>query len=136
MTKSSALNQTEIPRAATVLLLNQEGKVLAVSRKDKKTDFGLPGGKVDKDETDEEAAIREAKEETGLTVTNLRLVWKNVDSHNYWTSCYLADHEGEVSSKEEGVVCWVDRDVLTNGCFGEFNKKVFEELDRFLGKNG
>ena len=52
-------------KAAMVLAFNQ-GKVLAVSRKNDKTKFGLAGGKVDPGETFIEAAIRECYEETGL----------------------------------------------------------------------
>ena len=39
---------------------------LSVSLKEDHTDFNLPGGKVEQNETFEEAAIREVKEETGL----------------------------------------------------------------------
>lgn len=36
--------------------------------------FALPGGFVEEDENVEEACIREAKEETGLSITNLSLI--------------------------------------------------------------
>lgn len=48
--------------------LEHEGKFLILLRHPDKTDgnvWGLPAGKVEKNETDEEAAIREVWEETG-----------------------------------------------------------------------
>jgi 8-oxo-dGTP diphosphatase len=40
--------------------------ILAVSRKDDPNAFGLPGGKVEHGETEEQAARRELLEETGV----------------------------------------------------------------------
>lgn len=121
--------KTTLPHAATVYLTNAEGKILGVSRKHNKNDFGLPGGKVDRGETDEEAAIREVKEETGLIVSNLRVIFEDTDDHEYWTVCFLADYSGDISSKEEGSVKWIDRDTLLSGCFGGYNKKLLNAID-------
>jgi 8-oxo-dGTP diphosphatase len=46
---------------------------------DGKEYFCLPGGGVEEGETVEEAAVREAKEETSFDVTLGRLLWKYVD---------------------------------------------------------
>jgi 8-oxo-dGTP diphosphatase len=50
-----------------------EGIVL-IERKNKPFGWALPGGFVDYGETLERAAVREAKEETSLSISNLRLV--------------------------------------------------------------
>src|SRR5690348_10633350 len=47
--------------------------VVLIERKNPPPGWALPGGFVDVGETVEHAAAREAKEETGLTVRNLRL---------------------------------------------------------------
>ena len=54
-----------------VALFNDKGEVLMVSRKDDLNSFGLPGGKLDDNETLEEGIIRETLEETGLEIFNL-----------------------------------------------------------------
>ena len=60
---------------AQVVILNDKGEVCLVSRKEDHSDFGLAGGKVDEGETYEEAAIREVKEETGLDIKNLTMIF-------------------------------------------------------------
>jgi 8-oxo-dGTP pyrophosphatase MutT (NUDIX family) len=127
-------------RKAVCVILKNGDKILGVSRKDNHTLFGLVGGKVDDtDNSLEEAAIRECKEETNLDIFNLRLI----DSREYGISedtlyeqnCFIADWEGELLTQEEynkmgetGVVKWIDTDVLINGFFGDYNKMVLEKI--------
>ena len=55
--------------ASCILIVNKDkGEFLSVSLKDDKTDFNLPGGKVELNETLEDTAIRETKEETGINI--------------------------------------------------------------------
>ena len=54
-----------------IIILYKKGIVL-VERKYPPKGWALPGGFVEYDETVEHAARREAKEETGLTLTNLK----------------------------------------------------------------
>ncbi len=58
------------------VIYDPRGRVLLIRRKNEpfKGAFALPGGLVDIGETVEEACRREALEETGLTVGDLRLV--------------------------------------------------------------
>ena len=114
--------------AATVLIIADDGKVLAVSRRDDPTAFGLPGGKVDPGETPAEAAARELEEETGLTATNLKPVFVREEGDGYTTTTFVGHVTGNIRTDEEGVVRWVHRDVLFNGPFGEYNKKLFAKL--------
>ena len=68
-------------KAVSVVLLNDEGLILAVSRKDNHNDFSFIGGKVDDSDNDDiiAAAIRETKEETGLDIYDLKLIYATHD---------------------------------------------------------
>jgi 8-oxo-dGTP pyrophosphatase MutT (NUDIX family) len=66
------MSQTLVGLAAIVAIINR-GKVLLTQREDFEV-WCLPGGHVDPGESVAQAAIREAKEETGLDVTLQRLV--------------------------------------------------------------
>ncbi len=114
-----------------VVLINPDGYTLGVSRKDNHNDFGLIGGSLeDFDATPEEGAIRETLEETGLKISNLRMIYaKSKGGRMGYT--YLADYSGEIDydkEKEPHVVKWTTFDELIKGKFGEWNKQVFQSL--------
>lgn len=113
--------------SAQVVLINEEGLILAVSRKDNHEDFGLPGGKVDPGETPEQAAIRETKEETGLDIHDLQLVF-SMFRNDYMGYTYLAKYSGEINHNEPHVVKWTLFDTIKNGSFAKFNTLVGESL--------
>ena len=58
---------------ATTLVFNNKKELLLNLRADTNT-WGIPGGSMELFETIEETAIRELKEETGITAENLELV--------------------------------------------------------------
>lgn len=114
---------------AQVVLINELGLILGVSRKDNHTDFGLPGGKMDPEDNNDPmvTAIRECKEETGLDVSDLQLVFAIHKSGNMGYT-YLAKYSGEINHNEPHVVKWVPMQVLINGSFGRYNELVSESL--------
>ena len=115
-----------IYKASLVLLINKEGKILCVSRKDNPNDFGLCGGKVDKGETFKKAAIRELFEETGLIGFNLIPIFFRKDSE-FKCVTFLSSFKGEinVSNKHEtGIVDWKEFSDIEKGSFGEYNKEL------------
>lgn len=115
---------------AQVILVNPQGLVLGVSRKDNHKDFGLCCGKMEKEDHGDptNTAIREAYEETGLNVYNLRLVFA-MHKDGYMCYTYLADYKGEINHNEPHVVKWVHYAELTKGSFGNYNKLVGESLE-------
>lgn len=54
------------------IIIEIENKIVLIERKNPPFGWALPGGFVDYGESFETAALREAKEETGLEVTDLR----------------------------------------------------------------
>lgn len=122
-------------KRAVCILIHREidgrHEVLAVSRKDDHTAFGLPGGKVEGDEPRLAAAVRELKEETGLIVEhhNMNPVFKH-EEEDYVTTTFMPfSYRGEVQSPEgEGIARWVSPEVLTNGPFGQYNRQLFKRV--------
>lgn len=98
------------------MVYDDRGNILVLERV-KKDWPGLtfPGGKVDYRESFTEAAIREVKEETGLTVKNLQLCglkqWK---SHERYIVIFFKTNafSGELKSSAEGAVFWIKRSDL------------------------
>ena len=113
--------------AACVLIMADDGKILAVSRKDNPSDLGLPGGKVDPGEQPIEAAARELTEETGLHIHDLKQVFSMHDGDSL---CYtfVGKVSGEISTTESGVIKWVDPHVLLQGSFTEYNRAMLTQL--------
>ncbi len=116
--------------SAQVVLINEDGLVLGVSRKHDHNDMGLPGGKQDPEDGDDPmvTAIRECKEETGLDVTDLKLVFAIHKGGNMGFT-YLAKYSGKIEHNEPHVVKWVPFQSLVRGTFGRYNQLVAESLD-------
>lgn len=116
-----------------VVIRNNEGKVLAVTRKDDHNDWGFPGGKIDpEDATPEDAIRREVKEETGLELANLTFKFIRDCIHkgtNKPAAVFTADAVGEINFDEPHLVDWVDPRVVTEGTFGTFNISTFGKLN-------
>lgn len=71
--KKAADANTFIKTGVGVVIRNQHGQILLEKRRDCGM-WGLPGGKIEAGESIKQAAIREVKEETGLTVQITRLL--------------------------------------------------------------
>jgi 8-oxo-dGTP pyrophosphatase MutT (NUDIX family) len=123
---------------AHVVVLNESGQVLCVSRKDDHNDFGLPGGKIEKsDISNKAAAIRETLEETGIIVTDAKLIYAEHRRGSMGYTYLATEWSGDIGTDEPHVVKWGEFTDLVSGTYGEWNLKVFKSLSDYKKtKNG
>jgi 8-oxo-dGTP diphosphatase len=70
----SSVKQYKNPFPTVDIIIEFEGKIILIERRNKPYGWALPGGFVDYGESLEEAAVREAREETSMEISNLRLL--------------------------------------------------------------
>lgn len=113
--------------AAVAVLINEDGQVLSIARKDDRTRFGLPGGKREYHETAEDAAIRELWEETGVRTRSdqVRHLYRGVDADGWMVDAYLVyDWQGEPEPREGQEVRWTPWSGLYGPPWGKYNRAV------------
>lgn len=116
--------------AVCILLFNEEGKILGVSRKDNPEDIGLPGGKIEVEEQTIDAVKRELFEETGLILKDPQWLMSADDEFGYFVIAFTGEYEGIPENKEEGVIVdWFDWEDIEKGTFGNYNKRLHERYN-------
>lgn len=97
------------------------GKVIVQERIKSWCGVSFPGGHVENGESIYDSAVREIKEETGLTIENLKycgiIYWfNNVTEDKYFVHLYkTTDYSGEkLQETEEGRVFWTSIEELYN----------------------
>lgn len=117
---------------AVVALIQQDGNLLSVSRKDDVTDKGFPGGKIDPGETEFEALVREVREETDVRILEAEPLTTIEDDSGYLVSAFrVTSWAGEPRSVEAGVVEWLEpTDLVSEACTWKgFNATVIRLLE-------
>lgn len=135
----------QCPKAVCSLIIDDRGLILAASRKNDFSVFGLPGGKVDYNDKDlVSAAQRELLEETGLSAFGGVPVFTSMcygeDGKHYMTTTFMwrSFTSTPKQIEGEGLVAWVSPDVLcrTNTGkhknFGFYNQSLFEKMNIFV----
>jgi 8-oxo-dGTP diphosphatase len=121
----------------TLCYITRGDEVLMLHRVKKKNDINKDkwigiGGKFEGDESPDECLLREAREETGLTLTNWRcrgvvtFLCDGVEGEFMYLFT-ADDFEGELKDCDEGELKWVSREFLYNlpMCEGD---KIFLDL--------
>ena len=107
---------------STLCYVTRGNDVLMLHRVKKKNDMNHDkwigiGGKFEGEESPDACLLREAKEETGLTLTNWRcrgvVTFLTADDFGEYMYLFTADgFEGELSDCPEGELKWVSREFL------------------------
>ena len=99
--------QNPIPTGDIIIKIDSKGIVL-IKRKNPPYGCAIPGGFVDYGESLEEAAVREAKEETNLDVKLIRQFHTYSDPkrdprHHSISTVYIAKGEGILKAKDDAL---------------------------------
>ena len=126
-------------RNTTLVHLERDGKYLMLHRVKKEHDenhdkwVGI-GGKFEPGESPEDCALREVREETGLTMKSWAYRGIVTFVSDEWGTEYMhlfhsADFEGSVKDCDEGVLEWVDKRALYDLPIWEGDKIFLRLLD-------
>ena len=107
---------------STLCYIENDGKYLMLHRVKKENDVNKDkwvgiGGKFEDGESPEDCVLREAKEETGLTLTSFKYRGIVTFVSDKWETEYMhlftADgFSGELTECDEGVLEWIDKEKL------------------------
>lgn len=94
------------PTPTVDIIIYKDGKILLIKRKNPPHGWALPGGFVDEGETVEQAAVREAKEETGLDVELQALLYvysdpKRDPRQHTLSVVFTAQSDGEAQAADD-----------------------------------
>ena len=122
----------------TLCYIEQDGKYLMLHRVKKKNDINHDkwigiGGKFEELESPEDCLLREAKEETGLTLTRWRyrgIVTFVAEKDPQFMHLFTADgFEGQLKTCEEGNLEWIEKEKLLELPIWEGDKIFLRLLD-------
>lgn len=126
--------QAVLPQAVCCLLINTDHKVLAISRRKDDTQWGLPGGKVEPNESLETAIVRETFEETGYVLAGIQPVFTALapGETDYMTTAFTGTIVAKAadaprSTPFEGYVRWISpEDLILKSPFADYNRQLLE----------
>jgi 8-oxo-dGTP diphosphatase len=102
------------PQPASVAVIVWGGRVLVIKRKipDGSLVWQFPGGKIEKGESPEQAAVREAREEVGLVVEPLKSLGERhhpaTGRHIHYIACTVRGVQVRIDRREVEDFGWFD----------------------------
>lgn len=126
-------------KVSATIIINDKKEILVLKRGPKSRSFpgfwNFPGGGVENDETIEEAAVRELKEETGLDVHEEDLVYFEVSSlpklivHYFMSNKFKNDVE---INKESTDYKWVPIEEIKNLKFIPLAPNMLDDIEYYM----
>lgn len=127
--------------AASAVIVNDRGEVLLHRRSDDGT-WAVPGGGIERGESAPQAAVREAREETGLEIEVVRLVgvysrpdectWRYEDGHvvQYVSVCFRCRVAGGVETLNDETLelRWFAPDALPDSVRANHRRRIADAL--------
>ena len=123
----------------TLCYIEKDGKYLMMHRVKKENDINRDkwvgiGGHFERDESPEECLLREAKEETGLTLTKYRQRGIITFISDKWQTEYMFlytsdGYEGDIVECREGTLEWIDKEKVCSLPIWEGDKIFFRLLE-------
>lgn len=134
------LNPDSSVRVAVGVVFNALGEILVALRPSHKLQGGLwefPGGKIEPEETAEEALKRELLEEVGITVTSFSplVQCEHHYQHHHVTLevFYIQEFEGTALGHEGQVIDWVTLEKLRHLPLLSANHPIVEAIVQLRG---
>lgn len=134
MLKKEIDSEGNLVHSAVLALIEQNGKYFLVERATFPSGFALVTGHVEEGEKEEDALVREVKEEIGLDVTKSQLIFvgkmkdtpcnKGALLHNSYI--YKCEVKGSIklNKKENKNYVWLTKDEIKRTNLGDYWKRV------------
>ena len=125
---------------AVAILVFRDGKVATVASVKRDNRRGLPAGGVEYYENPVQAAVRELREETGLSVSPLNMIFLGATllEGRDMVGLFLAvDAKGDIKSSEEGEAAWLlPEDLLGHrSAFAQWNTWALKQYNAYLPRS-
>ena len=123
----------------TLCYMERDGKYLMLHRVKKENDMNKDkwigiGGKFEHGESPEDCLLREAREETGLTITDYRyrgiVTFVSGDDTEYMHLFTAHGFEGQLKTCDEGDLEWIEKEKLLELTLWEGDKVFLRLLDQ------